>query len=81
MAEPLTPMGFAVDQPGTLEHAEVLGHRGQAHVERLGQLSDVGGAASQSRENLAPGRVRQCRERPVEPYRLFNHQVEYKRAG
>src|SRR5688572_28282342 len=39
---PRTPLRFAAagDQPGALEHAQMLRHGRQTHVEGLGQLGD-----------------------------------------
>src|SRR5882724_8048682 len=44
----ITPAG---DQPRTLEDPEVLGHRGHAHVERLGELADRALARSEPSQN------------------------------
>src|SRR5690606_16571980 len=49
------PLARALDEPGLLEHAEVLGDRGPAHRERLGELPDGGAAGSEPLQHRAPG--------------------------
>src|SRR5690349_14638371 len=58
---PLRPPALR-DQAGALQHLEVLGHGGQGHVERLGELLDRGLARGEPREDRAAGRVGEGRE-------------------
>src|SRR5215831_14734908 len=50
-------LAAALDQPGALEHLQVLGHGGEAHIEGLGDLEHRGLARGEAREDRAPGRV------------------------
>ena len=50
-------LAAAHDQPGPLQHAQVLGHGRHAHVEGLRQLGDRALAHRQPGENRAAGRV------------------------
>ena len=56
-ALPDAPGLARVDQAGVGKHAQVLGHRGQGHVVRFGQLHDGAIALRQFGEDRAPGRV------------------------
>src|SRR5258708_6427240 len=47
----------AADEPGALQHLEMLRDGRQTQVERLGQRGDRCLARDQSRQNGAPGRV------------------------
>src|SRR3990172_915993 len=51
-----SPLGIAApgDQPGPLEHLEVLRDGGETHRERLRQLGDRGLAPGEARQNRAP---------------------------
>jgi len=72
-----TALGVAAprDQPGLLQHLQVLGDRRLAHGERRGQLADRGLAGGQPRQDGAPGRVGQGGEGGVEPRgRSITHQ-------
>src|SRR5215469_17745441 len=53
------PLRFAAarDQARTLQHLQMLRHRRQAHVKRLGQLGDGCLAQRQTREDRTPGRI------------------------
>src|SRR5712692_3941577 len=53
-AGPPLRLAAALDQPGALEHFQVLGHGGEAHVEGLGQFQDRGFARGEAREDRAP---------------------------
>jgi hypothetical protein len=65
-----------------LEHAHVLRHRGQRHVEARGELADRPFAGGEARENLAPGGVGERGERRVERVRVMvNHMVYYRDAA
>src|SRR5271154_6055538 len=50
------------DQAGPLEHLEMLGDRGTAHLERLGELADRRLAGREARQDRAPRRVGEGRE-------------------
>src|SRR5258706_16346987 len=54
-----SPLRFAaaLDQPRALEHLEVLGHGGQAHVEGLCELEHRGFPRGKACEDRAPGGV------------------------
>jgi hypothetical protein len=52
-------------EPGALEHAYVLGHRRQRHVEARGELADRGVPRRQPREDLAAGAVGESEERGI----------------
>ena len=56
----------ALDQPGRLEHCEVLHEAGQRHVVRLRQLGDVGIPAGEGLEHMAARPVGERREQRVE---------------
>jgi hypothetical protein len=66
------------EQAGVLEHGEVLRDRGQRHGEGPRELAHGGlGRAGEPRQNRAPRRVGQGRERRVESGRMVNHMVNY----
>src|SRR5882724_1106952 len=56
-ARPPLRFAAAADEPGMLEHLEVLGHGRKAHIERLRQFADRRFAERQSRQDRAPSRV------------------------
>ena len=58
----------AAHQPGLLEHLEVLRDRLKAHLVRLGQLADGRVGHGEPRDQIAPGGIGECRERPGEPF-------------
>src|SRR6266704_2818981 len=69
----------ARDQPGALQHLEMLGDGGTAHRERLGELADRALALGQPGEDGAPRRVGECRERGAEAigrHAVMNHSVK-----
>src|SRR6516225_7140394 len=53
------PLGLAAapDQPGALQHLQVLRDRGKAHCEGFGELADRGLARGEACEDRAPRRV------------------------
>src|SRR5262245_54821262 len=53
----------ARDQAGALEHLEVLGDAGKAHVEGFGEFGHRGLAKRKPRQDGAPGRIGERRER------------------
>ena len=60
------PLGVtaAADQPGVLQHLQVLGDRLHAHLIGLRELADRGVPDREPRHDVAPGRVRQGCEEP-----------------
>src|SRR2546425_135550 len=76
-AGPPLRLATARDQTGMLQHPEVLGDRGKAHREGLGQLRDRGLARAEASKDRAPGGIGQGREGSVEAIgrRVVNHQV------
>ena len=60
------PLGVAAaaDQPGVLQHLQVLGDRLHAHLVGLRELADRGVPDRQPGHDVAPGRVRQGGEEP-----------------
>src|SRR5437762_8956331 len=58
-ARPALRIAAARDETGVLEYLEVLGDRGLAHREGLGQLHDACLARREPGENRAPRRVRE----------------------
>src|SRR5882724_1304902 len=50
-------LAAALDEPGALEHLQVLGDGGQAHVEGLGDLHHRGLARGEAREDRSPGGI------------------------
>ena len=82
-ARPSLRVAAARDQAGALQHLEVLGDRGLAHRERLGQLRHGRLTRREPGEDRPPGRIRERRERRVETIvhhppitlRFHNYQV------
>src|SRR5215468_344402 len=74
------------DQPGSLQHREVLAHRWAAHVERPRQLLHVRVAGGQSLQDRPPRRVCECGKRSAQRVgchltkRLSNRMVTCKQA-
>src|ERR1700730_8212636 len=62
-------LAAAFDEAGALRHLEVLGDRGKAHRERLGQLGDGNLAADQARQDRASRRIGEGREGGAEAIR------------
>jgi hypothetical protein len=58
-APPHAPVAANRGQPRALEHAQVLGHGGQRHRERLREIADRGIAPGEPRQNRPSRRVRQ----------------------
>ena len=70
------PVFFARQQMRPLQHAQMLGHGGQRHLERLRQLRHRGFPARQTGEDGAARGVGQGAKRDVEPRGLIvNHMV------
>src|SRR5882672_398208 len=59
---PLGP-AEAGDEPCAVQHLQVLRHGREAHLERPGDFEDRGLARGQARQDRAPGRVGEGRER------------------
>src|SRR5687768_13866666 len=64
---PALRLAAARDEPGALEHLQVLRHRRLRHREPLGQLRNGRIAGREPGEDRPAGRVRERRERRVEP--------------
>src|SRR5207244_13229876 len=52
------PLPSPRDQPGPLQHLQMLRHRRQAHLERLRQLGDGSLSRRQPRQHGPPGGIR-----------------------
>jgi len=66
------------DEPRPFQHAHVLLHAGERHVEPVGEVRDRGFRTAELLEHAAPGRVRQRREHGIEVgLRILNHMVQY----
>src|SRR6266568_5075632 len=80
-------LAAALDQARALENLEVLGHGGQAHVERLGQFQDRGFPRGEAREDRAPrgigeggkGRAEAIGQHGDQIVPVFNLKVKYNR--
>src|SRR5580658_10246729 len=72
-------LAAALDKASALQHFEVLGNGGHAHLEGLGQLGHGGLARSEAGEDRAASRIGQRRESRVELLGrcvLLNHSVK-----
>lgn len=74
-------MALAGEQPGALQHPEVLGDGRQGHGEGRGQLAHRRLAAGQPLEDGAAGGIRQRLEGPVQRRLIVNHTVKYYGTG
>jgi hypothetical protein len=63
------------EQAGLFEHAEMLRHRGQRHVEGLGKLANRQLSEREPGENGAAGRITEGCEGGVECWRIVNQSV------
>jgi hypothetical protein len=63
-------------ESGPLEHADVLGHRGQRHVESAGQIRNASLAQGKAREDLPPRRIGERGKGGVERG-MVNHVVNH----
>src|SRR5436190_21131700 len=61
-AGPPLRLATARDQPGALQHLEVLGDGGQAHLKGRGQLRDRGLTCGEAGKDRAPGGIGEGRE-------------------
>ena len=61
---PALGVAAAADQPGLLQHLQVLGDRLHAHLVGLGELADRGVPDREPGHDVAPGRVGQGCEEP-----------------
>ena len=59
-------LSFATQQARAFEHAQVLGHRGQRHRERLREFGDGRGALRELRDDAATCGICERREHGVE---------------
>jgi len=66
----------ACNQPGSFEHAQVLGDPGEGDVEGRGQVADGGFAAGQARQDAAASGVGQGGKDGIQPLLgILNHMV------
>src|SRR5262249_17838100 len=72
------PCLLGCDQTSLLQHADVLLHARQRHLEALGQLCDRGVLAPELLDHAAPGRVGQRGEGDVKTGWILNHKVQYR---
>ena len=72
---------LAPDQPAVLQRPQVLHHRGQAHLQRHGQLADRRGSRRQPRQHFAAGRIGKGLERAIEASRILKHVLNYRGMG
>ncbi len=69
---------FRSDERCTLQHANMLLHAREGHMELSGEVRDRSVGAAEVLQHAAPGRVRQSGERSVEVgYVILNHLVQY----
>jgi len=61
-AGPPLRLAASRNKTGVLEHLEMLGDRGKAHFEGLGQLGDGSLARNEARQDRAPRRISEGRE-------------------
>src|SRR6188768_760620 len=73
----LTPGYTTTDEPGRLQHAHVLGSRGERHLEGRGELAEIALTTRKLPNNRAPGRVRKGMKNEVEPRRAIQNHVVY----
>ncbi len=65
------------EEPRFFQDLQVLRHRGERDVERLGELGDTVLARRQSRQDRAPRRIGERPEGPIERLGIINHIVNY----
>jgi len=64
------------DEPGVLEHAQVLEEAGKRHLVRVGKLGHRAVAFGERLKHAAPGAVGKRGEHGIElVFRILNHQV------
>jgi hypothetical protein len=68
-------------EPRSLEHADMLGDRGQRHREAAGQLADRPLPAGEAGQDLAPRTIGEGGEGAVELRLTVNHMVYYGAWG
>src|SRR5215469_10129403 len=69
---------FSSDERCPLQHANMLLHAREGHMELSGEVRDRSVGAAELLEHAAPGRVRQRGERSVEAgFVILNHIVQY----
>jgi hypothetical protein len=66
MACPHAPDLFGAHEAARFQHLQMLEHRGQRHLKRLGQLLDGGRPAAEAVYHAAPGRIGQRLEHQIE---------------
>jgi hypothetical protein len=62
-----------LEEPGFLEHPEVLRDRRQGDIKGLRELGDAGFPEREPREDGATRRIRERREGAIEGARIVNH--------
>src|SRR5215470_3582160 len=68
---------FRSDERCPLQHANMLLHAGEGHMELSGEVSDRSVGAAELLQHAAPGRVRQRCEGSVEAgFAILNHMVQ-----
>src|ERR1700761_4229056 len=78
LAGPDTPDFFRGDEPRLLQHADMLLHAGQRHVELVGKLRDRSVRAPELLQHAAPCGVRERGKRSIETgWAILNHMVQY----
>src|SRR3954453_546004 len=81
-AGPHAPDLLGRDEPGLLQHSDVLAHAREGHAERSGQLRDRRVAPPEPLQDATPGGVGQRRERGVEStIGILNHTVHFIRLS
>src|SRR5262245_39120628 len=69
---------FSSDERCPLQHANMLLHAREGHMELSGEVRDRSVGAGELLQHAAPGRVRQRGERSVEAgFVILNHMVQY----
>src|SRR5262249_33490311 len=69
---------FSSDERCPLQHANMLLHAREGHMELPGEVRDRSVGAGELLQHAAPGRVRQRGERSVEAgFVILNHMVQY----
>src|SRR5271165_3304455 len=72
---------FRKNEPGGLEHREVLHHRRQRHDERPLEIADRRWAMRQPLDHRPAGRIGERLERTVERRRIVKHTLWYYGAN
>src|SRR6185437_11479340 len=77
-ARPHAPDLLRGDEPRLLQHADVLLHARERHVERLGKVRDRSISSSELLQHAPPRGIRERGERRIKAGRhILNHMVQY----